>query len=193
MRLWTVQPVSALDEIEKTGFFRCQREKSFNLAKRDSLEKPYQWLMARMRERIGPPPEGVAYPVWAWHTWEFQRRAPDPDSAAFLKRTEDKALLTLEIPDAQVVLTDFDAWQLVLQGVYVADARTDAAFAALEDHLDALSPEELARETEASWHNVFLVDPVDDPLLTRGKYVQATFWQIRRENLKEARFLPALV
>lgn len=59
--------------------------KSFNLTKPDSLEKPYRWLMDRMREKIGPAPAGVDYPVWAWHTWEFERRAPDPQQRGLCK------------------------------------------------------------------------------------------------------------
>lgn len=192
MLLWTVQPQSAWTDIRKTGVFRCQREKSFNLTKPDSLEKPYRWLMDRMREKIGPAPAGVDYPVWAWHTWEFERRAPDPNSAAFVKRTEAKVLLTLDVPAFQAVLTDFDAWQLLLQNAYVADAKTEEEYIRLEAWMEGLAPEALARETEASWDRVFLIDPVDSEWLTRGKYVQATFWEIRREYVKKAEELPAL-
>ena len=192
MLLWTVQPQSAWTDIRKTGVFRCQREKSFNLTKPDSLEKPYRWLMDRMREKIGPAPAGVDYPVWAWHTWEFERRAPDPNSAAFVKRTEAKVLLRLAVPAFQAVLTDFDAWQLLLQNAYVADAKTEEEYIRLEAWMEGLAPETLARETEASWDRVFLIDPVDSEWLTRGKYVQATFWEIRREYVKKAEELPAL-
>ncbi|MBR1585543.1 MAG: DUF3841 domain-containing protein [Clostridia bacterium] len=190
MRLWTVQPLSALEELKQTGVYRCRREKSFNLTKRDSLEKPYQWLIQRMKEKIGQPPEGVTYPVWAWHTWEFARRAPDADSAAFLRRTEDKVLFTLEIPESQVTLTDFDAWQLVLQNMYVADKRTEAEFAALQEKLEELPADELAAAIEASWDHVFLIDPVDTDVLTRGKFVQATFWEIKPEYVVQADVLP---
>lgn len=193
MQLWTVQPLSALRDLEETGVFRCDRDKSFNLTKADSLEKPYQWLIAQMKERIGLPSAGVCYPIWAWHTWEFQRRMPDPDSAAFLRRTEDKVLLTLDIPDHQVTLTDFDAWQLVLQGGYVADARTAEEFDALEEWLENLPAEELTAAVHDSWQHVFLVDRIDNALMTRGKYIQATFWEIRKEYVRANRLLPPTV
>lgn len=192
MILWTVQPRSALTDLETAGVFRCEREKSFNLTKPDSLEKPYQWLMGEMRRRIGEPPKGVSYPVWAWHTWEFQRQPPDPDSAAFVKRTEDKALLTLDLPEGQALLSDFDAWQLVLQNGYVADAVTEEEFLRLEERLDSLPPDALERETEASWQHVFLTGPLQTELVTRGKYIQATFWEIRKEYVRDAKILPAL-
>jgi len=47
MRLWTVQPLSALEEIEKTGFFRCQREKSFTLLIRGKYVQATLWEIQR--------------------------------------------------------------------------------------------------------------------------------------------------
>ena len=190
MTVWTTQPRAALTALEETGVFRCEPQKSFNLSKPDSLKKPYRWLTARMQTRIGPPPTGVVYPVWAWHTWEFERRCPDPESAAFLRRTEEKALFTLEIPENELVLTDFDAWQSVMMGSYVSDAATPAAYAALEARLDALSPEETEAEIERSWENVFLTDRVESDVLIRGRYIQATFWELKRAYVRDVRLLP---
>ena len=144
-----------------------------------------------MAERIGEPPKGVGYPVWAWHTWEFERKAPDPDSAAFLRRTEEKVLFTLEIPDNRVVLTDFDAWQGVMMHTFVSAAETEEEFAALDDLISGLSEDEFEAEIVASWENVFLTDPVENAYITRGKFVQATFWEIRKEYVKETAVLPA--
>ena len=192
MQLWTVQPLTALDELKTQGVYRCQKEKSFNLSKRGSLDQPYQWLMARMREKIGGPPEGVSYPVWAWHTWEFLHQAPDPNSAAFLRRTEDKAMMTLDVPQDQAVLTDFDAWQLVLQHMYVADAREAAELDRLEQQLETLDENQLEKAIRDSWEHVFLIDRVDTDVLTRGKYIQATFWEIRPEYIRDIRVLRSL-
>ena len=190
MILWTLQPKSAWEALEILGVFRCQRDKSFNLTKRDSLEKPYQWMMDRMRERIGEPPAGVTYPVWAWHTWEFERRAPDVNSAAFLRRTEEKALLTLEIPEKKALLSDFDAWQMVLQNFYVVGDLSPAEYDALVERLEALPEEELQKETETSWIRVFDTAPVNRDGFIRGRFVQATFWEIRRESVQNVEFLP---
>ena len=190
MKLWTVQPKAALDALAQTGVFRCQREKSYNLTKPGSLEKPYQWMMEQMRRRIGPPPARVEYPVWAWHTWEFARRAPDVDSAAFLRRTEEKALLTLDVPEDRALLSDFDAWQMALQGFYVAGDLPDAEYDALLERLESLTEAELRRETENSWVRVFDVSPVKREGFARGKFIQATLWEIRRECLIDARLLP---
>ena len=138
MLLWTVQPESALEEIEQNGVFRCDAAQSFNLTKKDSLKIPYEWMIRQMQKRIGHAPAGVSYPVWAWHTWEFERQCPDTDSAAFLKRTEDKVLFTLDIPKNAVLLSDFDAWQFVLNDSYVSSASTEEEWNAQDTWLDSL-------------------------------------------------------
>ena len=186
MIVWTFQPASILKEIERTGTFRCDPDRSFNLTKENDLKASYAWLMDQMEKRIGPKPEGVASPVWAWHTWDFERRCPDPDSGAFLESREPKAALTLDIPEKELVLTDFDAWQLVMNGNYLSDViGSEEEFEEQLSRLERLSEEELSKETELSWQRVFNVEPLDSDSFTRGRYVQATFWEIRREYIKE--------
>lgn len=190
MILWTFQPASIMEEIEKTGTFRCDPARSFNLTKENDLKSQYAWLMEQMEKRIGRRPEGVTYPVWAWHTWDFQRRMPDPDSGAFLESREPKAALTLEIPEDRVVLTDFDAWQLVMNGNYLSDIiESEEAFERQLSWLENLSEEELLKETERSWQRVFNIMPYDSDSFSRGRYVQATFWEIRKEYIREIRYL----
>lgn len=190
MIVWTVQPRSALDQIAAGGVFRCKPELSYNLSKADSLQGPYSWLMERMREKIGPEPAGVVSPVWAWHTWNFERKCPDTESAAFLKRTEEKVLLTLDIPESDLVLTDFDAWQFVMMNAYVSDAADAASYAALEKRLEGLSGDALREAVLASRENVFLTDPVNNEYLIRGRYIQATFWEVRAGYIRDQKILP---
>jgi hypothetical protein len=110
MILWTFQPASILEEIERTGTFRCDPDRSFNLTKENSLKGQYAWLMDQMEKRIGPRPE-------------------------------------------------------------------------------SLSEEDLRKETELSWQRVFDTEPYDSDFFTRGRYVQATFWEIRKEYIREIKYL----
>lgn len=185
MKLWSIQPKNVLDEIRSQETFRCDASRSYNLSKSGSLRLPYQWLISQMEKKIGPRPSGVNYPIWAWHTWNFQRTKPDPDSSAFLERTESKVFLTLEIPDSQVVLTDFDAWQNVLRNSYVSAATDEKSYERASKLLDTLSDEELKSEIQKSWQNVFRIDPINNEYLVRGRYVQATFWEIRKEYISD--------
>ena len=61
MILWTIQPIAIWEMIQETGAYRCD-------PKRSSMPEPvfvekYDWLIRQMKMRIGPPPEGVVYPV----------------------------------------------------------------------------------------------------------------------------------
>jgi len=192
MTVWTIQPASALEDIERNGVFRCDESKSFNLSKPDSLKPAYKWLMGRMEERIGPPPEGVAYPVWAWHTWDFLRQPPEPDSAAFLRTEGEKVLLELDIPENALVLTDYEAWQGVMMDSFVPGTADPETLEIMARRLETLEGEELRREIISSWDNVFITDPVNTQEYTRGRYVQATFWELRREYVVNTRRIPGL-
>lgn len=174
MRVWTIQPLSALEDIKISGSFRCDPEKSWNITKENNLKVYYQWLNQQMTKTIGPAPAGVTYPVWSWYRWEGENVKPDADSGAFLKRTEDKVLFELEMPTDRVFLSDFDLWQFVLADGYVPSEEDDEDTI---DRLDALSPEEYEKEKIKSWSNVIIDEE------TQVNFAQATFWEIRREDI----------
>ncbi len=142
-----------------------------------------------MEMRIGGRPEGVEYPIWAWHTWDFNRRCPEVDSAAFLKRTEEKVLLTLEIPERDLVLTDFDAWQIVMMDSYLMDPADAERADEVEVYLDTLQEKAYAKEVSESWKRVFNTAPLDIDGWQRGRYIQATFWEIREAYIQDCQVL----
>lgn len=74
MRLWTIQPIVVYDYIQKYGSYCCLSEKCPNM---EDFLIPYQWLTQKMAEKIGSPPQGIKYPVWAWHTYATKRKKPD--------------------------------------------------------------------------------------------------------------------
>ena len=78
--------------------------------------KMYNWLVLQMKKRIGDPPEGVIYPVWAWHTQRWKRHKPDLRSERWANGYDGEKFVCLEIevPDEQVLLSDFDLWSLIL-------------------------------------------------------------------------------
>ena len=82
MKLWTVQPEEVYELIQSTGVYRCDGAKCVMI---EALETdvPYRWMAAQMARRIGPPPDGVTFPVWAWHTMYWEHRRPDMRRAEF--------------------------------------------------------------------------------------------------------------
>lgn len=185
MTVWTVQPKTALDDIEKTGVFRCDESKSFNLSKSGSLKPQYNWLIEQMNRRIGKAPEGVTYPIWAWHTWEYERRKPDVDSAAFVERDYESVCFKLDIPENELLLSDFEAWQIAMNGWYLSYEQDSKKLDAFLDELDGLDQKEQEEIIKASWENVFITDRLESDGFSRGKYIQATFWEIKKEYIVE--------
>ena len=40
----------------------------------EKYDAPYNWMVAQMEDRIGKRPEGVTYPIWAWHTYSWKHK-----------------------------------------------------------------------------------------------------------------------
>lgn len=71
MKLWTVQPVEAINIIEKTGAFTCDETKSDK-----DFRKAYEWIAKEMGKRQITHPKDLTLPLWAWHTrdWKHKNR-----------------------------------------------------------------------------------------------------------------------
>ena len=82
-------------------------------------------------------------------------------------------LLTIDIPDNMVLLSDFDMWHVVLNDGYLP----------LYDKDDSEEPSE--DEKLKSWENVFYIDVVTDCWYV-PKTTQATFWELKKEWVLKA-------
>jgi len=183
MILWTIQPERVFRLIYKRGVYRCDLSKS---GMEDFADPQYDWLVSQMKKRIGPPPEGVKYPVWAWHQWRKGRKKPDlrwerwycwPRGAKFYR-------LEIEIHDDKVLLHDFDEWGIILNNGLLADSEEESD--KLDKIYDSLSPEEKNEFRAKNWERVFDLTPVNNDWMTRGENIQATFWELRKEQIREA-------
>ena len=70
-----MQPIEIWNILQDTGVYRCDPEKS-SMPDIQFAEK-YEWLIEQMKKRIGPPPDGVTYPVWAWYMQNGKHKKPD--------------------------------------------------------------------------------------------------------------------
>lgn len=166
MLLWTIQHRAAYERLLKTGIMRADEHHLFC---GDDFPHAYQWIADQMSKRIGQPPRDVHYPVWAWYQWEGIRKRPDMRShRRYTPRGEPIVLLTIDVPDTEVMLSDFDMWHFVLSDDYLPLSEED-------ERLDFTQEEKLI-----SWNHIFEID-------TRTQYwdtpksTQATFWELRQE------------
>lgn len=179
MRVWTCQPEEALRVLLKNGSYRTDPDKA-------DLEEPfrraYGWLTEQMEKRIGKRPDGVTYPIWAFAVCEGKRQAPDLDG--FAVPGTRMVLMELEIPEKDLVLSDFDTWHYVLNDWYYIRCQNKEEWDRKDKEFDALPPQVQRQKKTASWQAVF-----DTELRDNGEYdingfqVQATFWEIKKEQL----------
>jgi len=175
MLLWTIQHKIAYEILIQTGRLRADEKHLF--CGNDFLHA-YQWISEQMKEHIGLPPEEIHYPVWAWYQWESVRKRLDMRShRRWTTKGTPIVLLTIDVPDNLVLLSDFDMWHCVLNTSYLPLSK--------EDEIENSTT---AEKTE-SWKKIFQIDVQTDYWNTT-KSTQATFWELKKEwVLKAEHFL----
>ena len=187
MILWTSQEEAVYNELLKTGVYRCD----LNLSPMKDCRKQYDWLVRQMKQRIGPPPEQVTYPVWAIYQQSDKHRKPDlrRERWEFGCDGERFACIEIEIPDRDVLLSDLDVWCIILNDGLLSD--TEQEDRCLEAQYEALSPSEKRRMKEKNWERVFDLSPLNSDWMRRGYDIQATFWELWLEQVRDVRFFRA--
>ena len=187
MILWTCQEEAVYNELLKTGVYRCD----LNLSSMKDCREKYDWLVRQMKQRIGPPPDKVTYPVWAWYQQQGKHRKPDLRRERWEVGCDGErfACLEIEIPDRDVLLSDFDAWCMLLSDFLISD--TEEEDRCLEAQYEALSPSEKRRMKEKNRERVFDLSPLNNGWARRGYEIQATFWELRLEQVRDVRFFRA--
>ena len=181
-----MQPIHIWDMIQKTGVYRCDPEKTS--MKEMEFTSKYDWLVRQMEKRIGPPPAGVKYPVWAWHTQEWKHRKPDLRSERWCygSGNEEYACIEFEIPDDQVLLSDFDAWSIILCNGLLNNNEEEAD--RMDAYCDSLPEREQKAFQDENWQGVFDLTPMENGWMRRGKWIQATLWELRKDMVRDVRF-----
>ena len=182
MRLWTILEEDGWRRLETDGVFRTDG------ARTEPYFRPaYRWMTAQMTRRLGPAPGGVEWPAWAWARAPGRLR-PDLRERGHLPRGTKGFRLELEIAPERALLSDFDAWHLVLNGGYYAPS--EAAAADFDRRLAAIPRAQrsaVARaETEQSWERIFDLDSGDPDWCGRSvdNGVQACLWEIVKADVR---------
>lgn len=136
-------------------------------------------LSNKWRCALGLPPEGATYPFWAWHTIEWKHQKPDLRRTEFRAYRGNQVWLELEIPDNMVLLSNEDMWHIVLNDGYYSDCSNEREVEIEDRWFENLPPDKQIAVKVKSWEKIFNVSPpFDNTWESRGKYVQATFWEL---------------
>ncbi len=187
MILWTIQNEKIYNILQETGIYHCDPEKLWI----PELVPFYDWLAERMKEKVGEPPVGVKYPVWAWYKLDNKRKKPDLRSERWGNgwKGERFVCMEIDIPDEQVVLSDFDAWSIILLHGLLTETKEEDDL--LNQKYESLSPDEQLQMMHENWNRVFDLSPVHNTWARRGETIQATFWELKRENVRKVQWFTA--
>jgi len=187
MKIWTIQPLEIYEQLKTDGVMHTD----FSLSpyhEYENFRRSYSWMIDQMKQRVGLPPTGVTYPFWAWHTLGWEHKRPDLRCIEFRNCSDPTVCIELELPDSQVLLSDEENWHYALNDWYLDDTCTSLdEMDVLNTWLDLLPEKELRTQKLQSWNKIFNVAPIHDDWLRQGREIQATFWELRLENIVAVR------
>lgn len=190
MKLWSFQYEEVWDAIQKEGFHRVKDD----FVDKDFAVK-YKWLVAQMHKKVGPPPEGVTYPIWAYARRNgVDGKRPDLRHNEYGKKGDKLVLLELDIPEERLCLSDLDAWNIVLLDGYCCyEDDSEDKWNRRRKWLNSLPEVARSLAIKSSWHEIFNIakEPFDNGFISYGNWLQATFWEIRKEDVVSVKHFTA--
>jgi hypothetical protein len=187
MRLFHICSTQAYDALYKKGYLSGDGRRIpwyFKYA--------YQWMTEQMRKRLPPKPAHAGvYPVWAWHTFGG-KRALDLRHRGFGTQGNRTVRLTIEVPDAQVLLSNYDDWHNPLNNFFLTDNEAESDL--WDARRQIWPPEEYEAARRLSWEKIFDLQRIQDPEWGRPgppQYVQACFWLLEAHMVRKERWFTA--
>lgn len=172
MKLWTSQSAGAWAELQSKGVLRAPLSvTSAHDPDNDNFLFAYNWMREQMIAR-GITPNQLdpnLYPIWAWrdHVVAYRYWALHKRRSKFWR--ENNVFLEIDIPDNQVLLSDYEIWHIVLNGQHATEAERE------------------------QWPRLVLDLTWKDPeWRTDNPTVQATFWELRLDQVKVIEQRPVL-
>lgn len=195
MRLWTLQGIEIYEQMQRDGIAYCTKP---SMGDEPTFVHAYHWMAEQMRKRIGEPPiKGIEYPLWAWYQYNSAKSNKPPRSLHDACEGIS-AYIEIEIPEKDVLLSDFSAWHCVLNQGPINDWKriwkkmeSEEKAANKRMMLDDYSSE-LQREIEDSWEAIFDLDRRDNVVGRKHKSnrsIQATFWALEPEHIVSVEIL----
>lgn len=192
MILWTIQPARLYSQIMKDGYYHFDEKKDINHdACKYEYPEAYDWLAAEMIKRVGEPHVGVKYPVWAWYIHDSKRKKPDLRKAEYGKKGQKMVCLEIDIPDNEVVLSDEEDWIFVMSNWYLSDTYCEEDLNKDNSWFESLPEDKKHKAMVDSWQNIFEITPFENEFTAKGRFVQATFWELKAEQIRKVQFFTA--
>ena len=201
MILWTIQTRDVYNQLIKNGEYYCDINKS-QYSKdvsdwpeiKEDYQRAYNFIIDQMKKRIGNPPhKQIKLPIWAYYTNEdgLNKRLDLRKHKNFT--IKPYVMMEIELDDNQVLLSDFDYYTVcVLGNSPIYTCYNDYEYDCVDEWYESLNEEEKEKFKHKSWEDIFNLnpDPLDvDNFMGRGinsnRIIQATFWILKKENIRK--------
>lgn len=191
MKLWTIQPVEVIKILDNKGIFTCDISESEYYNEKEFI-KGYEWMVSMMDEHgIHRPEKEVKFPIWAWHTRNWKHKRPDLRCGGLGIRGEQMVCIELEIPDSQVLLSDYHLWHFVLNDMWIDDSQSEMEWEELHKWYGR-QPEEVQLQLKReSWERIFDLNPMRTEWREVGRDVQAVFLELKKEMIRKIDYFVA--
>lgn len=192
MLLYTEQTLGFYEKLQRDGVIYCDVQSEFA----EEVNDAYMWMAEQMKQRIGCPDKEGVLPIWAWYQYSSRKRRRPTVHKNY--QNGSSVLLEIDIPDSEVLLSDFTLWHNVLNKYSVSGKRAylERRIAKLEKSAGKILqydelPMDIQEEVKETWQRVFDLnhrDPYYAPRPKRNRAIQATFWCLKKEQIKDVTF-----
>ena len=189
MRIWTIQPADLYEKLKAKKVLFADGRRCY-----DHFRPAYSWMIDQMRRRL--PPSRARFPWWGWYRWSGKDRAkPDLRAGGHLPKGIRGVRIELDIDPEEVLLSDFSDWHFPLNNFFLPlDETEDERFEQEEKRtrftFSGARTSPLQSVVFASWERIF--DLSRECRDWRGRFratdVQATFWELRIEDVRDVTF-----
>lgn len=195
MKIWTQQKLAFWEELESNGVAYCNEESWFY----KKFDFAYDWLVEQMNIRLSPAPiPEIKLPLWGWVQYmNYKSRKPKFSPEKDENGYYPQVFIEADIPDELLLQNCFHLWIHCMNGWQIGDEQLEKEIEIFEksNYIKGLRfteyPDELKQRIKKSWECIFDLDYrnrryCDNP--RRNKSIQATFWLLRKEWVKDVRF-----
>jgi len=198
MKLWSIQTRAAWEQLQREGVLYG----TYKYAESDFIAA-YQWLSQQMLMKLPAPTCSTAQlPVWAWYQYRnVKKHQPDLRESSHLPRGTQGVRIKLVKENQEVLFSDFDLWHYVLNYWYLPTTLSDGEqFEALLSqqglsfHDSKPLPEaKFHSMIEQSWQKIFDFSWTNEDIAypITQKSIQATFWELRLEEVQQVDYFVA--
>lgn len=188
MRLWSIQTVKAYEELSNKGVLYT--DETLSMAHEEPIfEVAYRYMMKQFAFRLNIKISN--YPVWSWY-WYDGKAKPKPylRYKGYDKPGTKLVRITLDVPDNEVLLSDFNLFHCVLNDWYIPKNEQD-----LETYDSrCMTDKEICKLKLDSWGLIFDLEREDDNFMfgkKENKSIQAITACIKLEQVKKVDYFIA--